>query len=376
MANAGHVFAQQTEWVHHKTADGQHPSALEQQMLWLMNRARANPADEGNFLSATGDRDIVIGILQFLVDLNRMKSEFQAIKPAPPAAFDRRLYEASRQHAEYMIQRNDQTHDRQNDFLNDCGFDWQVARLSIYAYGSNALMTHAALNIDFGGPPSEGGMQAGRGHRVAIMSTVPDVDLSSVGLALVAENNPLTQVGPYVFSGAYASAYVGYVPDNYNRFIVGTVWTDRNGNGRYDLGEGLNGVHVQLDRGRYYAVTGIAGGFSIPVFGTGKYVITYSGGEFPGTRFSQVNLGNVSVLAEGETSKLAAAAPVPPAATLRRESPRSMMLSWVGGKGPWQVQEAATVEGPWRNVGSATQETSVVTPTTEKSKFFRVVSPD
>ncbi len=32
-----------TEWVYHKTADNQHPNGMEQQQLWLVNNARANP---------------------------------------------------------------------------------------------------------------------------------------------------------------------------------------------------------------------------------------------------------------------------------------------------------------------------------------------
>ncbi|WP_372683427.1 hypothetical protein, partial [Desulfosarcina sp.] len=32
-----------TEWTFHKTADNQHPDGIEQQMTWLMNRARTDP---------------------------------------------------------------------------------------------------------------------------------------------------------------------------------------------------------------------------------------------------------------------------------------------------------------------------------------------
>ena len=35
--------ASDTEWTLHKTADNQHPDGIEQQMTWLMNRARTDP---------------------------------------------------------------------------------------------------------------------------------------------------------------------------------------------------------------------------------------------------------------------------------------------------------------------------------------------
>ena len=56
------LTAQTTEWVFHKTADGSHPDGNEQQMVWLMNRARANPAAEGAFLANSGIPDIVVDI--------------------------------------------------------------------------------------------------------------------------------------------------------------------------------------------------------------------------------------------------------------------------------------------------------------------------
>ena len=44
-----------TEWTYHKTGDNLHPDGNEQQMVWLMNRARSDPAQEGVWL-ATDDR--------------------------------------------------------------------------------------------------------------------------------------------------------------------------------------------------------------------------------------------------------------------------------------------------------------------------------
>ncbi|MEZ4663139.1 MAG: hypothetical protein R2911_36790 [Caldilineaceae bacterium] len=77
-------------------------------------------------------------------------------------------------------------------------------------------------------------MQNGRGHRMGIMAL--DGNYTNAGIAIVAEDNPNTQVGPYVATANYAEA--ADKPDHYNQFIVGTVWSDDNANQQYDPGEG------------------------------------------------------------------------------------------------------------------------------------------
>ena len=68
-------------------------------------------------------------------------------------------------------------------------------------------------------------------------------------------------------------------PDHFNMFLVGTVWADQNGDNFYDEGEGLSGVLVVPDSGTYYAQTGIAGGFAIPITVSTTYTLTFSGGD-------------------------------------------------------------------------------------------------
>jgi len=58
-----------TEWTFHKTADGLHPDGNEQQMMWLMNRAKANPTAEGIWLANLDDPDVVSAINDLNVDL-------------------------------------------------------------------------------------------------------------------------------------------------------------------------------------------------------------------------------------------------------------------------------------------------------------------
>jgi hypothetical protein len=145
----------------------------------------------------------------------------------------------------------------------------QAARGNVYAYAASALNAHAAWNIDWGG--NDGGMQESRGHRKAVMAL--DGEYTNVGLAAVAETDPATGVGPFVVTGNYAQA--ANAPDHYNRFLVGTVWTDQNGNNFYDLGEGIGNVTVVPEGSAYFAITSASGGYAIPITTPGTYQVRF-----------------------------------------------------------------------------------------------------
>jgi hypothetical protein len=283
----------------HRSADGLHPDAAEQEMLWLMNRARQDPAAEGLWLATSAEPDIAFGRAYFDVDTGLLEEEFVALQATPPAAFDRRLYDASLAHSLDLIARNAQDHNGQLARVNASGFAYTDGRMSVFSYADSALNAHAALDIDWG--PGDGtGMQPGRGHRLAIME-----DYDNVGVALVADPPP--GVGPFVFSGAYFHADTG-AADHFARFLVGTVWSDLDGNGRFDGGEGFGGVTVAPDAGPYYAVTSPGGGYAIPITASGTYQVSFSGGG-AGAHQLQVTLAAESELLDLEV-------PVPEPASL------------------------------------------------------------
>jgi len=289
------------EWILHKTEDNLHPDGNEQQRVWLMNRARANPTAEGIWLATTDIDDIASGRSYFQVNLALLQSEFAAIPPRPPAAFDRRLYDAAKEHSLWMIEVDDQSHGgTQDDYPEDTfqfyritahGFTYNGAAGNIFAFASSALNAHGALNIDWGNNPPDG-MQTGRGHRKAIMGV--NVAYPNVGIAMVSENNPATSVGPLVVTDDFAVAATGYA-DHFNRFLVGTVWADLNGNAIYDPGEGIDSVTVMPDHGTYFAVTANSGGYAIPILSDGAYQVTFSGPSLPAV-MKTANVGTVSVL--------------------------------------------------------------------------------
>ena len=284
----------QIEWTLHKSADGVHPNADEQCLLWLMNRARQDPAAEGVFLANVDDADVQSALGYFDVNLGVLMQEFAAIAAKPPAAFDARLYAAARDHSLYLIANDAQNHNGQFDRVATAGFHAWGMRGNVFSYADSALYGHAGFNVDWGG--SDGtGMQTGRGHRLAIMSI--DGDYANVGLAAVPEASTASGVGPLVVTGNYAHAATSY-PDHYNRFLVGTVWEDLDGNDRYDPGEGIAGVEVAPSVGSYFAVTSAGGGYAIPLpaaVAAGSVAVSFSGDDVP---------DYTTLLDVGATSKL------------------------------------------------------------------------
>jgi hypothetical protein len=283
------------EWTYHKTSDNQHPDGNEQQMLWLMNRARSDPAAEGFWLATEDDPDIAVARTFWGVNVTVLQNDFAAIPAKPPAAFDVRLYNAAKAHSDYLISIDSQTHNGQQQRVDAASFEWQSWAGIVFSYSDHTVYGHAGFNIDWGSGPN--GMQDPPGHRNAIMSV--SGNYTNVGYAVVAESNPNTDVGPQVITGNFCYANTGFA-DHYNRFIVGTAWEDTNSNNQYDPGEGLAGVTVMPDKGTYFAVTGNSGGYAIPILANDTYTVTFSGGDLSDTITRAVTIGSSSVLLDLE----------------------------------------------------------------------------
>ena len=80
-------------------------------------------------------------------------------------------------------------------------------------------------------------------------------------------------------------------------FITGVAYRDRNGNGSYDIGEGIAGITLTPDKGDWFAVTSTSGGFAIPVAAnSGLYRLTATGrGIDPESATTTVGTDNVKL---------------------------------------------------------------------------------
>jgi len=65
---------------------------------------------------------------------------------------------------------------------------------------------------------------------------------------------------------------------NSTPFITGVVYSDANGNGFYDAGEGIGGIRIDVAGSNFFAISSASGGYSVPVPGDGSYSVTFSGG--------------------------------------------------------------------------------------------------
>lgn len=91
-------------------------------------------------------------------------------------------------------------------------------------------------------------------------------------------------------------------------FITGVVYQDTNGNGFYDPGEGIGGIRVDVPGSNFFAITSSSGGYSVPVPGNGNFTATFSGGA--------INTSKPVTVSNGLNAKLDLVAPISAAPVL------------------------------------------------------------
>ena len=236
------------------------PTAQEQYMLEIVNRARANPTAEGLRLKSTTDPDILAAYAFFHVDTAGMAAEFAGYPVRPPLAFNANLIASARAHSQDMAR---------NDFQGHTGTDgsslvtrvasagytgWNALAENVYAYAESVFYGHAGFNVDWGQPDL--------GHRMNIMNFSPAGTVyTEVGIGIVPESSPNTGVGPLV------------VTEDFGRrsgqlFVVGVVYSDVDHDGFYGVGEGLGGVTITTSQGNS-AYTSASGGYAVPLAASG-----------------------------------------------------------------------------------------------------------
>lgn len=272
------------------------PTADEQYMLELINRARANPAAEGVRLANSKDPNVKLGFDFFGVDVAKLKKDFASYPVRPPLAMNTKLIAAARRHSNDMAKKNFQSHTGSDNStiasrIADAGFRSGSISENIYAnLVSSPSFAHAGFAIDWGIGP--GGVQPGLGHRANIMA-LGNASYREVGIGIATR------------SGADAAKYGKLaVTQDYGTladspfYLLGVAYQDNNGNSICDPGEGLPGIKVQPSVGSFFAVTSSSGGYAIP-FQTspGAASVVFSGGglDAPVTRTFSLVRENVKV---------------------------------------------------------------------------------
>ena len=288
------------------------PTNEEQLMMEMVNRMRANPQAELNRLvnintvpsvfwgtPKSSDSSTANALNFFQVNATSLYTQWQALTPAPPVAWNENLAVSAHTYSTVMIDADAQAHDldvHKDQFgdvdligrIEASGYtfidrpasnDEDYAGESIFAFANNVLHGHAAFAIDWGqNPPS--GIQNPAGHRDLIM----DVRMREIGIGIIAENNVSTSVGPRVITQHFA------VDDDRGPFLTGVVYRENDGNSFYSVGEGLGGITVvatDLGNGqKYTAATYGSGGYNMALPSGRSYDIVASGpglGQFSAT---------------------------------------------------------------------------------------------
>lgn len=272
------------------------PSNEEQYFLELMNRARGNPpAEADRILDDYGSTRVKQSVDFFVgarpgVEWTRQENHdaFDAYPAQPPFALNAQLLAAARYWSQVQIDENVQEHAIGNypqlgQRVQNQSYAYSALAESIYAYASNTLHAHAALAIDWGQGILQGQSRPNLGHRESLMNFNDLVgrDYKEVGVAVLSRPNPgQGDVGPNVCTIDFASP-----TDGNRRFVVGVCYSDENGNGICDPGEGIEGVRVDADTSSFYAVTSSSGGYAIPVGRTdGAIEVTTTPTSAPGSQ--------------------------------------------------------------------------------------------
>ncbi|OGW12097.1 MAG: hypothetical protein A3G93_07120 [Nitrospinae bacterium RIFCSPLOWO2_12_FULL_45_22] len=282
------------------------PTAEEQYMLELINRARANPAEEGQRFAYTNDTDVQNAINYFAVNISTMIAEFNSYPTHPPLTFDKRLIDMARFHSDDMLKYNYQGHtgsggDTLTDRLKLFGYDYSSAAENVYAYAKSLFYGHAGFMVDWGVPDL--------GHRKNLLEFTKTGSIHKeigIGIVHTVTSSTFKNLLKFQPPGIFLQATVGpiIITENFalsrsmtqGPSLLGVIYDDKNGNNFYDIGEGLKGVTVESDNGQS-TTTSTSGGYSMEITSPGSYIVKATGGglSYPLTKTVEIADKNVKV---------------------------------------------------------------------------------
>jgi uncharacterized protein YkwD len=279
------------------------PSNLEQYVVELINRGRANPAAEA---------------ARYGVDLNEgLAAGTISTARKQPLAISPYLEDSSRKHSQWMIDTDTFSHtgaggSNPKDRMTAAGYPFRGTwswgeNIAWNTYTGSSLSTSLANQIEKGLFVDT--WVADRGHRIDLM------------------NPSFREVGAGFVSGAFEKYNpVGMLTQDFasesgKAFLTGVAYRDTVAKDRfYTPGEGLGGVTVTARRaadGAVFSTTTFAsGGYSLQL-APGSYAVSASGGPLAeGVDFGTVTIGSENVKADFVPGVTRPLDTTPPTATL------------------------------------------------------------
>ncbi len=270
------------------------PTAFEQEMLELINRARLNPEGEFDALivdasTQTGvTSDITNALRYFNVDLDMFRAQMAEFDSVAPLAWNGNLAIAADGHSQEVIDHDTQSHQLPGELslsgrIVAAGYEnWSTVGENVFAFTEDPVQGHAGFVIDWG--PGPGGMQDPAGHRNSILSD----QFNEVGISALSETDSSTSVGPWVVTQNFGDRF-DYVPQ-----LLGVVIRDTDGDDFYDAGEGLSGVNIAVlnDSGRIATQTQSwnSGGYQTEL-DAGQYTVIFWDGGLGGSVREDLTMG-------------------------------------------------------------------------------------
>ena len=325
------------------------PSADEQYMLQLVNRARANPQAEGQRLAALAQSDPILREAMKTGDLAAFLAQIDARPAAAPLAFNTRLIAAARDHDADMVAANAQYHSASGALVRpsnpaDLAPDgqpyypvgnssWSSAE-NIFAYSANLPDSHGKALVDYfhsaflldWGNPAFGHLKNLLMPGGATASAAGTYGASEIGIGLITDAHPAIAPTsqPAILANKGLNVGPALVTQEFawrsgHQFLTGAIYTDADGDHFYTPGEGLGGVRIQAvgrhGEGTFATVTWGSGGYSLDL-PQGTYDVTASGAGLASPRTATLGIGADNVgwdVASPWTLAPTFAAPVAPA---------------------------------------------------------------
>ncbi|EWY40228.1 calcium-binding protein [Skermanella stibiiresistens SB22] len=253
------------------------PTALDQYLIELVNRARLDPAAEAARLG---------------IDVNQGLAEGQiSLAPKQPLAFNATLGDSALGHAQWMLETDEFSHS---------GVD-----------GSDPGIRMAEAGYEFTGDWRWGENISWRGTIGPAEDTTASVSAQHDALFLSASHrvnilqDDFREIGTATPSGEFMNYNAVMVDENFGKtgtgvFLTGVAYDDLDADDFYTPGEGRAGITVTAvlqgspEPVVLTDVTATAGGYDIPAQ-PGNYVVTFSGGGLASPIVQTATVGTENV---------------------------------------------------------------------------------
>ena len=268
------------------------PTDLEQLELEYVNDARLDPLGDAaryilSYSPLQSQNSAIDSALRFFkVDGNLLLSQFSALVPTQPVAWNDSLAAAARQHNSAMIAADSQEHVLSGELglaarIEAAGYiGGTIFGENIFAFAQSDLHAQAGFMVDWGNGP--GGMQTPAGHRNNIMNP----SFREAGIGILSESNPSTSVGPLVVTEDLAAR------PNSGALILGSAYNDLDHDNFYSAGEGLGSLVVSAAGAT--VTSWASGGFTLNTQATGLQTVTFSGAGLSGPVSATISLSATS----------------------------------------------------------------------------------